>query len=114
MAGSTNRLSGIVRDTLRQVLCYDFTHIQDYLSKIDDPKEKLELLIKFLPYICSKVAESSDDDDGQTQQRVQFVQCFNHHKRQDNEEKGCKSTEEYREVMELGTNQKIGQKTNNV
>lgn len=92
VAGSTNRLSGIVRDTLRQVLCYDFTHIQDYLSKIDDPKEKLELLIKFLPYICSKVAESSDDDNEQPQ-RVPFVQCFNHHKSQDNEEEGCKRIE---------------------
>lgn len=103
VAGSTNRLSGIVRDTLRQVLCYDFTKIQEYLAKIDDPKEKLELLIKFLPYICSKVAESSDDDDGQTQQSVRFVQYINKPP-PDNEEEDCKAIKESREVMDTAIN----------
>lgn len=104
MAGSTNRLSGMVRDTLRQVLYYDFTQIQEYLAKIDDPKEKLELLIKFLPYICSKVAESSDDDDGQTRQTFRFVQYIGKKPPPDNEEEDCKAIEESREVMESGTN----------
>ncbi|MFK0571153.1 hypothetical protein [Endozoicomonas sp.] len=62
VVGSANKLSAVVRDTLKDALCHDFSKIQVYLSEIDDPKDKLELLIKFLPYICSKVSEKPEEE----------------------------------------------------
>lgn len=62
VVGSANKLSSVVRDTLKDALCEDFSKIQVYLAEIDDPKDKLELLIKFLPYICSKVSEKPEEE----------------------------------------------------
>ena len=63
VAGSTNRLSSAVRETLAKGFNGEFEKIAEYMREIDCPKEKLEIMMKVLPYLCPKLSERIDTED---------------------------------------------------
>lgn len=70
--GSTNRLSSAVRETLVLGFQGEFEKIQEYMAELDNPKEKLDIMMKVLPYLCSKVQDTPEE--AQPRQIVNFVQ----------------------------------------
>lgn len=70
--GSTNRLSAVVRDTLIKGFNGEFEKISEYMAELDNPKEKLDIMMKVLPYLCSKVQDTPEE--ALPRQTVNFVQ----------------------------------------
>lgn len=53
--GTSNRLSGTVKEMITQFVTDELQHLPTLLNKLE-PKEKAEYIIKLLPYIAPKIA----------------------------------------------------------
>lgn len=56
--GTPNRLTKEVRAVLKEVVFDEISQIHHHFEKLD-PKERVELLIKLLPYVCPKIQTAS-------------------------------------------------------
>ena len=56
--GTPNRLTKEVRAVLKEVVFDEISQIHHHFEKLD-PKERIELLIKLLPYVCPKIQTAS-------------------------------------------------------
>ena len=56
--GTPNRLTKEVRAILKEVVFDEISQIHLHFEKLD-PKERVELLIKLLPYVCPKIQTAS-------------------------------------------------------
>ena len=56
--GTPNKMTKELRSTLKDVLFNEIEEIEDRLDLLD-PKDRLELLIKLMPYALPKVASIS-------------------------------------------------------
>lgn len=56
--GTPNRLTKEVRAVLKDVVFDEMSQIQIHFEKLD-PKNRIELLIKLLPYVCPKITSES-------------------------------------------------------
>lgn len=61
--GTPNVLTKEVRAILKAIVFEEVTHIQAHLNELD-PKVRLQILIKLLPYVCPKI-ESVQHDLGE-------------------------------------------------
>ena len=52
--GTPNRLTRELRDVLKDVVYQELSLVQENLSKLD-PKDRIDLLIKLIPFVCPKV-----------------------------------------------------------
>ena len=52
--GTPNRLTKEVRAVLKEVVFHEMSQIHFHFEKLD-PKNRIELLIKLMPYVCPKV-----------------------------------------------------------
>lgn len=60
-AGTPNRLTNELRALLKNILHQEIEMLTDHLNKLE-PKDRLELLVKLLPYAIPKVEPESDGD----------------------------------------------------
>jgi len=56
--GTPNRLTKEVRAVLKEVVFDEISQIHHHFEKLD-PKERIELLIKLMPYVCPKIQTAS-------------------------------------------------------
>ncbi len=56
--GTPNRLTKEVRAVLKEVVFDEISQIHLHFEKLD-PKERIELLIKLMPYVCPKIQTAS-------------------------------------------------------
>ena len=56
--GTPNRLTKEVRAVLKEVVFDEMSQIHLHFVQLD-PKERIELLIKLLPYVCPKIQSAS-------------------------------------------------------
>lgn len=56
--GTPNRLTKEVRAVLKEVVFDEMSQIHLHFQKLD-PKERIELLIKLMPYVCPKIQTAS-------------------------------------------------------
>ena len=56
--GTPNRLTKEVRAVLKEVVFDEMSQIHLHFVKLD-PKERIELLIKLMPYVCPKIQTTS-------------------------------------------------------
>jgi len=56
--GTLNKMTKELRSTLKDVLFHEIEEIEDRLDLLD-PKDRLELLIKLMPYALPKVTSIS-------------------------------------------------------
>ena len=59
--GTPNRLTKEVRTVLKELVFDEISQVQSHFEKLD-PKERIELLIKLLPYVMPKVQTVSARD----------------------------------------------------
>ena len=59
--GTPNRLTKEVREVLKELVFDEISQVQSHFEKLD-PKERIELLIKLLPYVMPKVQTVSARD----------------------------------------------------
>ena len=52
--GTPNRLTRELRVVLKDVVYQELSLVQENLSKLD-PKDRIDLLIKLIPFVCPKV-----------------------------------------------------------
>lgn len=60
--GTPNRLTKEARTLLKNVLFKELEQIPDYLDKLE-PKDKIEVIIKLLPYVLPKVEAVEYDNN---------------------------------------------------
>ena len=58
--GTPNRLTRELRDVLKDVLYQELSFVQENLSKLD-PKDRIDLLIKLIPFVCPKIKSENHD-----------------------------------------------------
>jgi len=56
--GTPNRLTKEVRAVLKELVFDEISQVQSHFEKLD-PKERIELLIKLMPYVCPKIQTAS-------------------------------------------------------
>tara|TARA_B110001452_G_scaffold213859_1_gene184659 strand:+ start:174 stop:419 length:246 start_codon:yes stop_codon:yes gene_type:complete len=56
--GTPNRLTKEVRAVLKELVFDEISQVQHHFEKLD-PKERIELLIKLMPYVCPKIQTAS-------------------------------------------------------
>ena len=56
--GTPNRLTKEVRTVLKELVFDEISQVQHHFEKLD-PKERIELLIKLMPYVCPKIQTAS-------------------------------------------------------
>lgn len=56
--GTPNRLTKEVRAVLKEAVFNEMLEIQGHFEKLD-PKTRIELLIKLMPYVCPKIGPES-------------------------------------------------------
>ena len=56
--GTPNRLTKEVRAVLKEVVFDEMSQIHLHFEKLD-PKYRIELLIKLMPYVCPKIQTAS-------------------------------------------------------
>jgi hypothetical protein len=56
--GTPNRLTKEVRAVLKEVVFDEISQIHLHFEKLDS-KERIELLIKLMPYVCPKIQPAS-------------------------------------------------------
>ena len=61
-AGKPNKITSELRDSLKQVIDGELNSLSERLEELE-PKERVELLIKLLPYIMPKVQTVSHTQD---------------------------------------------------
>lgn len=60
--GTSNKLSGTVKEMITQFVTDELQHLPTLLNKLE-PKEKAEYIIKLLPYILPKKAPVEEGKD---------------------------------------------------
>lgn len=60
--GTPNRLTKEVRSVLKDLVFEEISHVKSHLKKLDS-RDRIELLIKLLPYVCPKVEKVSHNLD---------------------------------------------------
>ncbi|MDD4553062.1 MAG: hypothetical protein PHP04_02605 [Bacteroidales bacterium] len=70
--GTPNRLTKELRAALKEIIYKEFQGIEARLEKLE-PKDRLELLTKLLPYIIPKVKEEEEDNKRSRIEKVEFV-----------------------------------------
>ena len=58
--GRPNRLTREVRDILKDVVYQELSLVQENLSKLE-PKDRIDLLIKLIPFVCPKIKSENHD-----------------------------------------------------
>ena len=58
--GTPNRLTREHRDVLKDVVYQELSLVQENLSKLD-PKDRIDLLIKLIPFVCTKIKSENHD-----------------------------------------------------
>ena len=58
--GTPNRLTREVRDILKDVVYQELSLVQENLSKLE-PKDRIDLLIKLIPFVCPKIKSENHD-----------------------------------------------------
>ena len=58
--GTPNRLTRELRDVLKDVVYQELSLVQENLSKLD-PKDRIDLLIKLIPFVCPKIKSENHD-----------------------------------------------------
>jgi hypothetical protein len=53
--GSQNKLTKEKREALADLLSGEIDRIPEYIAQLEGPKEKLEMLAKFMPYVVPKL-----------------------------------------------------------
>ena len=56
--GTPNRLTKEVRTLLKNLLFSELSQVESHFEKLD-PKDRIELLIKLMPYVCPKIQTAS-------------------------------------------------------
>lgn len=56
--GTPDRLTKEVRTVLKELVFDEISQAQYHFEKLD-PKERIELLIKLMPYVCPKIQTAS-------------------------------------------------------
>ena len=56
--GTPNRLTKEVRTVLKELVFNEISQVHSHFEKLD-PKERIELLIKLMPYVCPKIETAS-------------------------------------------------------
>ena len=56
--GTPNRLTKEVREVLKELVFDEISQVQFHFEKLD-PKERIELLIKLMPFVCPKIQPAS-------------------------------------------------------
>ena len=56
--GTPNRLTKEVRAVLKELVFDEISQVQFHFEKLD-PKERIELLIKLMPFVCPKIQPAS-------------------------------------------------------
>ena len=56
--GTPNRLTKEVRAVLKEVVFNEMLEVETHFEKLD-PKTRIELLIKLMPYVCPKIGSES-------------------------------------------------------
>jgi len=56
--GTPNRLTKEVRAVLKELVFDEISQVHSHFEKLD-PKERIELLIKLMPYVCPKIQTAS-------------------------------------------------------
>ncbi len=56
--GTPNRLTKELRSLLKNILHIELERIQEYLEQLE-PKERLEIIIKMMPYVLPKIKDES-------------------------------------------------------
>ena len=56
--GTPNRLTKEVRTVLKELVFDEISQVHSHFEKLD-PKERIELLIKLMPYVCPKIQTAS-------------------------------------------------------
>lgn len=56
--GTPNRLTKELRVLLKDILYNELEKVDEYLEELE-PKEKLEMIIKFMPFVFPKVQSTS-------------------------------------------------------
>ena len=56
--GTPNRLTKEVRAVLKEVVFKEMLEVETHFEKLD-PKTRIELLIKLMPYVCPKITSES-------------------------------------------------------
>lgn len=54
--GTPNRLTNEIREVLKSIIEKELEHLPNQLEKLE-PKERLEIMVKLLPYIIPKLSE---------------------------------------------------------
>ncbi len=64
-AGAVNKITAETKEILQKIVSKELANINDLLAKLE-PKERLDAIIKLLPYIVPKQSEISiPDNDAQ-------------------------------------------------
>lgn len=73
-AGSLNKTTKELRETLKSVLSDEIEKIPETLQQLD-PKEKLEIVVKLLPYIVPKMQSIQYKDEAEQQKggTIKFI-----------------------------------------
>ena len=58
--GTPNRLTRELRDVLKDVVYQELSLVQENLSKLD-PKDRIDLLTKLIPFVCPKIKSENLD-----------------------------------------------------
>ena len=56
--GTPNRLTKEVRSILKEVLYVEISQLNKHFEELE-PKVRIELLIKLMPYVCPKITSES-------------------------------------------------------
>ena len=61
-AGVPNRITKELRETLKEIIYQEFTGLTERLEKLE-PKDRIEFLIKLLPFVLPRVEPLEPDYD---------------------------------------------------
>lgn len=70
--GTSNKLSGTVKEMITQFVTDELQHLPTLLNKLE-PKEKIDLLLKLLPYTTPKIAPVDAPIEKSPQERREFL-----------------------------------------
>ena len=60
--GTPNVITREVREVLKDIISYEMENVPEYLSQLD-PKDKLDIIIKLLPFAIPKAESAIDDEE---------------------------------------------------
>lgn len=57
MAKKQNYKSGEIRESVNSAIQVELNNLSSTLSEIQDPAKRLELLLKFMPFVCAPIKQ---------------------------------------------------------